>query len=134
MNMPTSNSVIFDSNVWIALMNSKDSLHEQALGVFTVFRTSSIFVVPSLVDSECATVLLRSGFVSSKQWFYFRMESENFSLLQFSQQDHLLTVDLFLQLQNPKLSFVDISLLYLSQQGYTIMTFDKQLQKALDAS
>ena len=118
--------IIFDSNIWIAYLNKSDSTHEQAIDKFAKTNVDDIVMTEYLL-LEIVTVLKQiQGYEFSQN---FIQHIENIPFLE-SKNFYAQTLALFQSLKENKLSFVDVSLLYLSQ-NYEIETFDKELQKMI---
>ena len=128
MTSSMENKVIYDSNVWIASMITQDSLHPKAMGLI------SENTLPTLISqdiiAEIITVLKRLKKLSQAKTFvdmiYANKEIEILTSTAYYQD----TIDYFLSSDDTKLSFVDMSLVVLSQK-YQIETFDKALKAAI---
>ncbi len=128
MTSSMENKVIYDSNVWIASMITQDSLHQKAISLI------SENTLPTLISqdiiAEIITVLKRLKKLSQAKTFvdmiYANKEIEILTSTAYYQD----TIDYFLSSNDTKLSFVDMSLVVLSQK-YQIETFDKALKAAI---
>jgi len=120
--------IIFDSNIWIAYINKSDSTHKRALKLFQAINTKDILITEYLL-LEIATVLKQIQGHKFAQKFIQLIIDNNISFLE-SKNFYAQTFLLFQSLKENKLSFVDVSLLYLSKK-YKVETFDKNLQKMI---
>lgn len=127
---------ICDTNIWVALFDTKDTQHEKAKQLMQELIDGVQYLyITNYIDLECIAVLIRKvGFHKTEEWIQFRSNSNNIHFLHMDEEDHKSMTHTFLKLQNIHLSFVDISLVHLARNGFTIKTFDKKLQKALQRS
>lgn len=130
-NKTTKNKLtVLDSNIWIARLDKKDSQHEKALNLFKNLKSK--ICLPEYIMSEASTVLSQN--VSKKSADDFIEKSifnDEIELLVFNEFDFQKILKTFLKIKNEKLSFVDISLVFLSNE-YEIKTFDKELSKEIE--
>jgi len=121
--------VIFDSNVWIAFLNSEDSQHKKAVEIFK--QNTQKVIVPEYVVLEVASILqIRSGQIVANKFLNGIEKSKNVKILLSSQGLFLKTNRLFQAQKQKKLAFVDCALLLLSS-GIKVITFDKALEKEI---
>lgn len=123
--------LICDSNVWIALFNKSDANHEKALLVFDKKTSTNFFVTDSCMI-EVVNVLNKKGGKDLADNFLTIITDNKDIDIFYSDKDFTDSVISFYQTHNlSKLSFVDQCLLYLSQD-HPIITFDKELEKAIN--
>jgi predicted nucleic acid-binding protein len=121
--------VIFDANIWIALLNVEDSQHEKSLVVFE--STNESILLPEYVLVETLNVLTQKAGKKIADAFLSMVFASDKIEVGFSSKNFLLrVVQSFLANDHAKLSFVDQGLLYLSQ-FHKVITFDKNLAKKL---
>jgi predicted nucleic acid-binding protein len=121
--------VIFDANIWIALLNVEDSQHEKSLVVFE--STNESILLPEYVLVETLNVLTQKAGKKIADAFLSMVFASDQIEIGFSSKNFLLrVVQSFLANDHAKLSFVDQGLLYLSQ-FHKVITFDKNLAKKL---
>lgn len=120
--------IILDSNVWIAYFDEDDFTHEQASELFKSVDKNEL-VVTEYILLEVSTVLKQKLGGEFARQFIKKIFQEKFIFLS-SDNFYKETILLFQSLKDDKLSFVDVSLLYLAKQ-YQIKTFDKHLQKRI---
>jgi predicted nucleic acid-binding protein len=121
--------VIFDANIWIALLNVEDSQHEKSLVVFE--STNESILLPEYVLVETLNVLTQKAGKKIADAFLSMVFASDQIEVGFSSKNFLLrVVQSFLANDHAKLSFVDQGLLYLSQ-FHKVITFDKNLAKKL---
>lgn len=121
--------IILDSNIWVALLYNDDSLHMQA-EVLLASLTGEICVPEYVIGEVCTVLLLRKDIALADQ-FAEKMLAQKECRIVYSNSffvDHIL--HFFREHISKRLSFIDTSLLYLSQE-YTVYTFDKHLAKAI---
>ena len=120
-------NVVFDSNVWIAYLANDDSQHEKACLLFEKFKA---IVVPEYVILEVATVLSQKKDQKTAQSFVKMLRAtEGLEILLAGSDLFFEFMDFYITQPKNKLSFVDVSLLYLSSQGLKVVTFDRELEK-----
>lgn len=122
--------IVVDSNIWIALLDFKDSQHEKARKLFETTK-EGIIIVPEYVITEVCTVLKRNTDKETADLFIRLIHERPYiSILSLGENLLMNVLQYFLQSQHAGLSFIDVSLLYLSQ-FYTVVTFDKKLASAI---
>ena len=128
MILSMEDKVIYDSNVWIASMIAQDSLHQKAINLISE-NTLTVLISQDVI-AEIITVLKRLKKLGQAKTFvdmiYANKEIEILTSSVYYQD----TIDYFLNSNDTKLSFVDMSLVVLSQK-YKIETFDKALKAAI---
>ncbi|MEI8104067.1 MAG: PIN domain-containing protein [Candidatus Moraniibacteriota bacterium] len=120
--------VIFDSNIWIGYFYNEDPHHRLSQGLFSKQKLEEIIVTEYIVLEVTTILKQRKGFSLANTFLEF-IEEFDISVLP-SGEFYSGTKDLFQSLKEKHLSFVDVSLLYLSKK-YTIETLDKHLKKLL---
>jgi predicted nucleic acid-binding protein len=122
-----------DSNIWIALLNDKDSQHLKARELFARYEGTGVpFYYNNYIDIEILSVLLRkAGYKLSTSWIHFRSTTQGLVYTHVQRSEHDAILQLYEDLKNHKLSFTDISLLYYAKQGCRVLTFDRDLEKML---
>lgn len=124
------NSTVFDTNVWVATMNSADSLHEQA--VQELERVARPVILPEYVLVEtCSVLALRAGKNVADKFVHYALDNAEIELMYSSEAMTRKSAAFFLSHPHRGLSFVDVFLLLLSQ-SYDVITYDKQLQKSIN--
>ncbi len=122
--------VIIDSSVWVAFFNENDSQHNKAKKVFNELKTKVI--LPEYIFMEVATILLiKAGKKIAVKFMEISQDNFDIEIYLSDEELFLNTAKLFKNSQKSKLSFVDVSLLFLSA-SCKIITFDKNLQKAIN--
>lgn len=118
------NKIILDSCVFIALYNENDEFHNEAISIFEFYK-DNIILVSNYVIQEVTTVLTYKFWKQKADLFIDDiMNSNNILILQSDTFEEMK----FFKTINSKMSFTDISLLYLSiKQDSLLITFDKQL-------
>lgn len=121
--------IILDSNVWIAFFYESDSQHKKAE---KIVQELGLFVtVPEYVIVEVSSVLcLRASKKISNDFLESIFDNENIDILLSNEEFFNSVVENFKNFKNKKLSFIDVALLCLSK-SYQVITFDKDLQKAI---
>jgi predicted nucleic acid-binding protein len=122
--------IILDSNIWVAFFNFEDSQYKSAKDVMSQISTS--LLVPEYVVIETCTVLTQKTNKSSTNKFLDFIFSNSDIEILYSGMDFFQNVlALYRKFNNEQLSFIDIALLYLSNQ-HEIVTFDKVLQTEIN--
>lgn len=122
--------VIFDSDVWIALLNKNDSQHQKAKLVFESIKEN--IILPEYVFIEISSVLsLKVGKGVADDFIKIALNNKNIRMLVSRKEYFAEIVDIFIKSPNKHLSFIDFSLLYFSKK-FKVITFDKKLKKAIE--
>lgn len=120
--------MILDSSVWIALYNEADSQHAKAVRLAASF---SDIALTEYVLLETATLLrAKAGDETAEYFLEYALDNADVAILYASRELFGDTVSLFRQMKGAKLSFVDASLLHLSDT-HEVVTFDAALEKAI---
>jgi len=123
---------ILDSNVWIAFLYIDDAQHEKAKKVFQLCKKP--IVIPEYIVIEVSSVLSqKAGKRIANAFLEIITQSKDVDVLFSEDQFFIEVVNFFKKRKEHNLSFVDFSLLYLSK-SYQIITFDKNLQRAIKNS
>lgn len=121
--------IILDSNIWIALLNEEDSQHQRAANLLN--RIEASILIPEYVIIEVCTILLiKAGKKISSLFLDTILDNRDIAIQLSNPVFFTAVISEFKNNQQPNLSFVDISLLYLAQQ-HEVLTFDTNLQKAI---
>jgi predicted nucleic acid-binding protein len=123
------NAVIFDSNVWIAYFHTTDTYHREAAALVEKYTAQTI-VLTEYVLLEIATLLKQKiGSAKTNVILTTLLQTDGIKLLT-SEQFFTPTLTTFVSSKEKHLSFVDVSLLVLSND-FTVITFDKKLTNAI---
>lgn len=116
---------IIDSSVWVALFLDFDTQHQKAARA--VRTISGAIYVPYCVISEVATILThKHSKQSADNFIAYARNNQDITIIN---NDALDEMDFYTTFPH-KLSFIDASLIFLSQKlGATLITFDKQLHR-----
>lgn len=121
---------ILDSNIWIAFFYESDSQHKKAEEI--IRKLGAFIIVPEYVVVEVSSILrFNAGEKISNMFLDGIFDNENIDILPSDENFFNSVVENFKNCENKKLSFVDTALLCLSE-SYNIITFDKDLQKAIN--
>ncbi|MSU74983.1 MAG: PIN domain-containing protein [Candidatus Magasanikbacteria bacterium] len=121
--------IILDSSVWVAYMNELDNQHAAAAKVMT--EVILPVVVPEYIMVETCTVLTAKANKELAVFFLNFISDNNNCDILFSNEVWARRVINFFKTEAPAtLSFPDTALLYLARD-YTVITFDKQLARAI---
>lgn len=124
--------IILDSNIWIALFTENDSQHKKALTLFDTITTR--VGIPEYVFIEvCSVLVIRASKETANTFIDTTQKNSNAQIIASDEQFLTATIDYFVQEPHPGLSFIDVSLLYLSRT-HTVLTFDEQLGRAIKKS
>jgi len=125
--------MILDTSIFVAFFHDKDIHHEEAAEIFKKAEKRKIIISDFLLN-EIITVLLRkTGLKKTKKILDFLLNDETLVIRHTSRDEFFEIVDIFKN-QNDHLSFVDCSILWLSDQyGLDVATFDKELEKEIDS-
>jgi predicted nucleic acid-binding protein len=121
--------IILDTNIWYAVCDRSDSLHQKAQEIFS--SLDSQVMIPEYVLVELMNLLVRKrGKVWTDKFMSELIVSDDCQITPNTPSFTLEVIQSFLKSDNPKLSFVDHSLLYLSKH-HKVLTFDQELAKVL---
>lgn len=115
---------LVDSNVWFAYFDTSDVFHAQAVAII---ERADKLVLPYCVLLEVAALLTyRISKAVADEFLTLAVNIKQIFVI-----DNKTINELFYFLHyRTKMSFVDYSLAYLSNQyGHTLVTFDKQLER-----
>jgi len=122
---------ILDSNVWIGFLYKDDALHKKAEKIFQLCEKP--IVIPEYIAIETSSVLSqKAGKRIADGFLELIMQSKDVEALFAEDQFFIEVIEFFKHGKEKRLSFIDVALLYLSR-SYQIITFDKNLEKALKA-
>lgn len=126
-------AVVVDANIWIALIDKQDSLHDQAYEILQEIDEETQILLTDYVVQEVITVLLYKKRSQLIQGFlkYFRSNPHIISIS--IDTDFFDSITKYIEKQNysPKLALTDWSLLFLADYfEIHVLTFDKQLANA----
>jgi len=122
--------MVLDSNVWIALYNESDSQHQRALRLSASF--SNVAISEYVLLETCTLLLTKAGPAAAEKFLAYSLDSADVTILYSSPDFFHETAHFFRRLKNKKLSFVDVSLLMLSE-SHKVVTFDRALVNAIKA-
>ena len=121
---------ILDSNVWISYFHEPDSRHKHARTLFK--QIDGLVLVPEYIVVETCTVLNRVANKEVVIKFLDRtMNNRDIRVAPTSRQLFYQLIDFYTNHDHHQLSFIDVSLLFLSQY-HTVHTFDKKLKRAIE--
>jgi len=121
--------IILDSNVWIALFHKEDTLQAKAHNLLE--NISSKILLPEYVLLEVCSVLKRlKRKQAANQFLDYVLDNRDIDCFHTSPSLLEETIKLFRTRSQDDLSFIDISLLFLSR-FHTVHTFDKKLASAI---
>lgn len=118
-------AVIFDTNVWIGLLDEDDSLHRQAVDLLSA--TKEKIIVPYCVATEVSNILAaRVSKEEANQFLFHIINNQDIELV-----DNDFVKDIvFFGSFGKRMSFTDYSLISLARdKGYELITFDKSMKK-----
>lgn len=121
---------IYDSNVWIAFFNEKDNQHQKAVQLLMSPSGPVKTALPEYVATEvCSILLFRGGRTIAEKFINQAFNNKDIEVIYSTRNFFLDTLSLFRSFKSDKLSFIDVSLLYLSL-FHEVVTFDVELMKA----
>lgn len=123
--------IILDSNVWIAFLSKTDSQHEKAENVFAELDSEKIVLPEYLFVEICSVLSMRVNKKTANAFIDFVSDNNDINIFLSDEAYFAGSTKIFQEMKTGKLSFVDCSLLYLSD-FYDVLTFDKLLQKEIE--
>ncbi len=122
-----TDKIIFDSNIWVALFNESDSTNAKANKCISRY---SFIYIPDFIIAETASVLkYKKDFVAAEKYIEFVTNNNDIEIVYTSFYFEQFK-NSFLRTKRNNLSFIDASLLTLSQE-YSVVTFDNVLKRAI---
>ena len=120
--------IILDSNIWISLFVEYDSNHQKAKNIIKKLGNKKVLITEYIILEVTTVILNKINREKAAGFLEYILNHNQIDLLQddkvFNQ-----TVQKFKEPLSD-LSFVDISLLYLSKK-YQIISFDKKLNNQI---
>ena len=126
--------IILDSNYFIALNKSTDSLHERAKLLVPKIRIEAICYLEDVLKEVQTIIAIREGHAIGFEWIDSIYENESDLDRQYSLMPHEYAeiLNLWRGLKNNKLSFVDAEIIYISKKyQFPVLTFDDEIKKLL---
>lgn len=122
--------IIFDSNIWVGFFDEDDSNHQKAKQVFNTTQ-QKVFVTEYII-LETTTILAQKKSKEAANEFLEKISvSDRVEVFPSSKKFLDEVVNFYLSQKDRNLSFVDYSLLFLSQKA-KVVTFDKRLKKEIE--
>jgi predicted nucleic acid-binding protein len=123
---------ILDSNIWIAWLNPQDNQHVKATKLIKGVLQKTTITLPDHIISEVITVLtIKVSKPAANKFIDMVTRGASLDVLYTNEQLFQSVLRFYYESLEIKLSFVDTLLLYLGQD-HEVLTFDKNLQKAID--
>ena len=120
---------ILDSNIWIGYLDADDSLHARAAVVCA--NAERPFIIPEYILVEVVTLITyKRGKQAADNFIKSIDDNKAIELLPSDPEFLKELLKFFCESVTSKLSLTDAALLYLSQT-HTVLTFDKQLARAI---
>ncbi len=117
-------NVVIDSSILIALYNSDDTQHTNALSVFERLPNHLVILHPYVVQEVSTVLTYRAGLPRAQEFLSDIPNSENTFM---PAVDVRSDIEYFKKL-NKKISFTDSALIRLAKElGAELVTFDKQM-------
>jgi len=121
--------IILDSNVWIAFLNKDDSQNAKASELFTKISIEKVLLTEYII-LEVATIIKQKRGQEFANRFLLNFTNGTQLKILYSAEFYQQTIKLFISSSQNKLSFVDTSLVVLSDK-YKIISFDKELAEII---
>lgn len=122
-------NIIIDTNIWISFFNEEDNNHQKSLKYRDLYFQDQI--MPDLIFYEALTIFknkVKNTDILNKFKTY-ATESLQISIRLFHENNRDV-LNLFIREHEDGLSYVDVLLLYLSNEYY-ILTFDDKLRQRI---
>jgi predicted nucleic acid-binding protein len=120
---------LVDSSVLVAFYSEEDSLHERAKKA--LFSAERPFVVHEYIAIETITVLMQQlGKAAADIFVDTLLHNADYEMLYMFDTGFIFAASEFRKVKTKQLSFADSALLSLAE-GYTVLTFDEALNRAL---
>ena len=123
---------VVDSSVWIARLSETDNQHAQAERVFEELEGSRVLVPEYIAIEVCTILARREGKDKADVFIDMVRDNEDIEYYGAGLSFFHEVLRLFRVRGDDKLSFTDVALLHLSKE-FSVVTFDRALQKALEA-
>lgn len=122
---------ILDSNIWVAYAYQEDSQHTKALALIEKI-TDEVYIPEYIILEVCTVLLCKKQKQAANSFINTVMHGKSTHIIYTSPEIFHDTLVLFQSRSKGSLSFIDTHLLLLSQTS-TIITFDNELKKAIEA-
>jgi predicted nucleic acid-binding protein len=126
--------IIVDSNYLFGIRDVEDSLHERAILVGEKLKTYAICYLEDVLKEVQTIISVRKGHKIGFDWIDSIYENESDLDRQYSLLPHEFfeILNLWRELKNNKLSFVDAEIIYISKKyKFPVLTFDDEIKKLL---
>lgn len=124
-----SKKIIADANVWIALFNKDDSIHQKSFRYKDLLTIEQI--MPDLIFYETLTILRNKCKDNTPLDLFIDFATDNkYLTIRLFYENNIDVLKLFIKEKKGGLSYVDTLLLFLSRE-YHILTFDEVLKKRI---
>lgn len=121
--------IVLDANVWIAYFHENDTQYKKAQKIFQ--ELSGKILLPEYIIMEIATILGHHAGNDFVNRFFDHIENNNAITIVLTEQTFFLrSISEFRKINMKKFSFIDCSLLLLSE-SYPVITFDNALHKEI---
>jgi predicted nucleic acid-binding protein len=123
--------IVIDTNVWVSFYNENDYNHPQAFKELKqVFNDYKTIILPEPIISETYTVLLyKCGREKANYFLRFALNNNQLKLLFVNADLFRSTCDI-ININNKKLSFIDLTLVIISRKFQCkLLSYDKDLLK-----
>jgi predicted nucleic acid-binding protein len=120
------NKYIFDSSVWIALFHEGDTLHREASESLEKLGDVDVVVPYCVVFEVCNVLTYKHSHERAKKFLDYLQNNTNIIMTHDTIEPSLT----FFQRIDQKISLTDIHIITTARLGsYTLLTFDKQMEK-----
>lgn len=127
--MATPNRIFVDSNYFVALQNTEDSLHKKAIkATVRLAEENAKVVISNLVFLEVVTILSqRAGRKIANAFGSDLLSSPNIEVLHIGKSLQSDTWEIFKSISKKNISFIDCSILAAMRQQEidSLLTFDR---------
>ncbi len=123
--------VIYDSNIWIAYFNKRDSQHRKARELIgSTITKEKIAVTEYILTETCSILLFNAGREIVSVFIEEVIRNKDIEIIYSDRAFFNQTLNLFQNSKEIRLSFIDTSLLFWSR-FHEVITFDAALGKAI---
>lgn len=122
--------IVLDSNVWIAFLNADDRQHARAEQVMKSVIDEMVGIPEYVIVEVCNVVAAKVGQPSVRAFLKAISEHERFAVLFAGVELYSAVSSLFIEREWSGLSFVDVALVFLTQE-HKLITFDRELEACI---
>jgi predicted nucleic acid-binding protein len=128
--------IIVDSNFFLGLRDSSDSMHEQCLRLVKKLNGKPILFLEDVLKEVQTVISIRKSHKEAFNWLdsIYKNETNLDRQYNLSSIEYFEVLNYWRSFKKCKLSFVDAQIIYIAiKNGFKVLSFDKELLRYLPA-